>query len=186
MPDCPDECTAFLLALSKDPAHCFPEVAESAVAGLDRIGIQDAKLEAFDWEAEERRRPLGRRNAEFSRSPPIMGEKEEKLRLGLGGEVGGRALFAEAEKKIVDDANALGQGRLARRGFAHAPNDSRREADIGAAVACKLKGQPRPRQVALRRGTVDGDEKCLPPALVGRRPAKRLAKVNFASVVLAP
>jgi hypothetical protein len=59
MPDCPDECTAFLLALSKDPAHCFPEVAESAVAGLDRIGIQDAKLEAFDWEAEERRRPLG-------------------------------------------------------------------------------------------------------------------------------
>lgn len=59
MPDCPDECTAFLLALSKDPAHCFSEVAESAVAGLDRIGIQDAKLEAFDWEAEERRRPLG-------------------------------------------------------------------------------------------------------------------------------
>ena len=59
MPDRPDECTAFLLALSKDPAHCFPEVAESAVAGLDRIGIQDAKLEAFDWEAEERRRPLG-------------------------------------------------------------------------------------------------------------------------------
>ena len=59
MPDCPDECTAFLLALSKDPAHCFPEVAESAVAGLDRIGIQDAKLEAFDWEAEQRRRALG-------------------------------------------------------------------------------------------------------------------------------
>ena len=59
MPDHPSECVAFLLALSEVPARCFPEVAHSAVAGLERIGTQDANPEAFDWEPEERRRPLG-------------------------------------------------------------------------------------------------------------------------------
>ena len=59
MPTRPNECTELLLALSDDPSRCFPEVAESAVAGLDRIGTRDAKPDAFDWEPEERRRPLG-------------------------------------------------------------------------------------------------------------------------------
>ncbi len=59
MPDRPNECTEFLLALSEDPSRCFPEVAEAAVAGLDRIGAPDAKPETFDWEPEERQRPLG-------------------------------------------------------------------------------------------------------------------------------
>ncbi len=59
MPDRPNECTEFLLALSEDPSRCFLEAAESAVAGLDRIGTQDAEPEAFDSEPEERHRPLG-------------------------------------------------------------------------------------------------------------------------------
>ena len=61
MPNRPHECTEFLLALSEDPAHCYPEVAESAVAGLDRIGMRDAGPEALHWEPDERRRPLGPR-----------------------------------------------------------------------------------------------------------------------------
>jgi hypothetical protein len=59
MPERPNECTELLLALSEDPSLCFPEVAEAAVAGLDSIGTCDSKLEAFDWEPEEQRRPLG-------------------------------------------------------------------------------------------------------------------------------
>ncbi len=60
MPKRPNECTELLLALSENPSLCFPEVAEAAVAGLDLIG--DARLrkrKTFDWEPEERQRPLG-------------------------------------------------------------------------------------------------------------------------------
>jgi hypothetical protein len=59
MPERANECTELLLALSKDPARCFREVAEAAVAGFDRIGTREAKPETFDWELEERQRPLG-------------------------------------------------------------------------------------------------------------------------------
>jgi len=59
MPNRPNECAELLLALSEDPSRCFPEVAESAIAGLDRIGRRDPKSEDDDWEPEERRRPLG-------------------------------------------------------------------------------------------------------------------------------
>ena len=54
----PHECSELLLTLSRSPSHCFPEVAEAAVAGLDSIGARDAEAEDFDWEPEERR-PLG-------------------------------------------------------------------------------------------------------------------------------
>jgi hypothetical protein len=54
-----NECTELLLALSEDPSRCFPEVAQSAIAGLDRIGMRDPKSEADEWEPEQRRRPLG-------------------------------------------------------------------------------------------------------------------------------
>jgi len=54
----PKECTELLLALSEDPSRCFPAVAESAIAGLDRIGVRDPKSEADDWEPEERRPSL--------------------------------------------------------------------------------------------------------------------------------
>jgi hypothetical protein len=47
-----------LLMLSESPALCFPEVAEAAVAGLDRIGTRASKPEGFGWEPEEQRRPL--------------------------------------------------------------------------------------------------------------------------------
>jgi hypothetical protein len=55
----PNECTELLLALSENPSLCFPEVAEAVVTGLDSIGTRDSKPEAFDWEPEEQRRPLG-------------------------------------------------------------------------------------------------------------------------------
>ena len=61
MPNRPNECAELVLALSEDPSRCFPEVAESTVAGLDGIGARDARPEALDWEPEERRRPLGPR-----------------------------------------------------------------------------------------------------------------------------
>src|SRR6185295_4592355 len=48
MPNRPNECTELLLALSEDPSRCFPEVAESAIAGLDRIGVQGPQSEADD------------------------------------------------------------------------------------------------------------------------------------------
>jgi hypothetical protein len=54
MPERPQECTELLLALSENPSLRFPEVADAAVAGLDTIGTRDSKLEAFDWEPEER------------------------------------------------------------------------------------------------------------------------------------
>jgi hypothetical protein len=44
-----------VLALGKDPSRCFPEVAEAAVTGLDRIATPDAESETFDWDPEERR-----------------------------------------------------------------------------------------------------------------------------------
>jgi hypothetical protein len=59
MPDHPNECAELLLALSEEPSHCFPEVAEAAVAGLDRVGTRDATPESFYREPNERRRPLG-------------------------------------------------------------------------------------------------------------------------------
>lgn len=59
MPKHPNECTELLLALSENPSLCFPEVAEAAVAGLDRIGTNDSELETFDWEREKRQRTLG-------------------------------------------------------------------------------------------------------------------------------
>ncbi len=58
MPKHPNECTELLLALSENPAFCFPDVAAAAVAGLDFIGTHDSKPENFDWELEERQRPL--------------------------------------------------------------------------------------------------------------------------------
>jgi hypothetical protein len=59
MPMHPNECTELLLALSENPAFCFPEVAETAVAGLDTIGTHDSNSENFDFEREEQQRPLG-------------------------------------------------------------------------------------------------------------------------------
>ena len=61
MPNRPHECTEFLRALSEDPSRCYPEVAESAVAGLDRIVTRDTGPEALHWEPDERHRPLGPR-----------------------------------------------------------------------------------------------------------------------------
>ena len=58
MPERPNECSELLLALSENPSLCFPEVAEAAVAGLDFIGAHDKGTETFDWEPEERQRPL--------------------------------------------------------------------------------------------------------------------------------
>lgn len=62
----PRECSELLLALSKSASLCFPEVAEAEVAGLDSIGARDAETEGpdseaedFDWETEDRQRPLG-------------------------------------------------------------------------------------------------------------------------------
>jgi hypothetical protein len=57
MPKRPNECAELLLALSKNPSRCFPEVAEAAVAGLDFIGAHDSKSEDFDSDVEERQRP---------------------------------------------------------------------------------------------------------------------------------
>jgi hypothetical protein len=55
MPGRPNECTELLLSLSEDPSRCFPEVAEAAVAGLDRIGERKAEPDDLEWEQEERR-----------------------------------------------------------------------------------------------------------------------------------
>jgi hypothetical protein len=60
MPECPNECTELLLALSENPSLRFPQVAEAAVAGLDRIGARDSQPEPFDWDPEERRPPGSR------------------------------------------------------------------------------------------------------------------------------
>jgi len=55
MPERPGECAELLLALSENPALCFPEVAEAAAAGLDFIGARDSKSEELDWKLEEQR-----------------------------------------------------------------------------------------------------------------------------------
>lgn len=60
MPECPNECTELLLALSENPPLRFPEIAEAAVAGLDRIGTRDSQPEPFDWHPEGRRPPGSR------------------------------------------------------------------------------------------------------------------------------
>jgi 2OG-Fe(II) oxygenase superfamily len=64
MPKHPNECTELLLALSENPAFCFPEVAEAAVAGLDFIGTHDSNSKNFDREPEDRQRPLGPQSLE--------------------------------------------------------------------------------------------------------------------------
>ena len=61
MPERPNECTELLLALSEDPSTCFPEVAQAAVAALDRIGTRDSEPETFEWAPAESLRPLGPR-----------------------------------------------------------------------------------------------------------------------------
>lgn len=81
----PNECTELLLALSKNPSLRSVEVAEAAVAGLDRIGTLDSEPEEFDWEDEERRRPL---------SPEFL----ENLLRGLQHFKGGTLCAAAAEK----------------------------------------------------------------------------------------
>jgi hypothetical protein len=59
MPEHPNECAELLLALSENPRRCFPEVGEAVIAGLDRIGTRGSEQEAFNWERQERKRPLG-------------------------------------------------------------------------------------------------------------------------------
>ncbi len=61
MAERPNECTELLLALSKNPSPCFAEIAEAAVAALDRIVTHDSELQTLDREPEERLRPLGPR-----------------------------------------------------------------------------------------------------------------------------
>jgi hypothetical protein len=43
IPDHPVECVELLLAPAGKPAYAFPEVAEAAVAGIDRIGISGSE-----------------------------------------------------------------------------------------------------------------------------------------------
>ncbi len=59
MPGQPRACAELLLGLSGDPSRCFPEVAEAAVAALDRIGAEDAGTQSSAWAPVERRPPLG-------------------------------------------------------------------------------------------------------------------------------
>jgi len=58
MADHAAECAELLLALAGKPAYSFAEVAEAAVAGLDRIGIGGSESAAYEWEPEERGHPL--------------------------------------------------------------------------------------------------------------------------------
>ncbi len=56
LPGHPQECAELLLALSKVPSRCHPQVAESVVAGLERIAAPDAEASApyqFDDDYEE-------------------------------------------------------------------------------------------------------------------------------------
>ncbi len=55
MPDRPTACAELLVALAAKPAHAFSEVAEAAVAGIDRIGISGSESQGWEWEPEERR-----------------------------------------------------------------------------------------------------------------------------------
>lgn len=58
MPDHPCECAEFLLALSGDSSRCYPRVAESAVAALDRIRVPDETPKALHWEFDKSPRSL--------------------------------------------------------------------------------------------------------------------------------
>jgi len=55
MPDHPVECAELLLALARKPAYAFSEVAEAAVAGIDRIGTSGAESVTRSWQPEQRR-----------------------------------------------------------------------------------------------------------------------------------
>lgn len=55
MPERPGELAELLLAMSENPSHCFQEVAEAAVAGLDFIRARDSQSNDLDWEMEEQR-----------------------------------------------------------------------------------------------------------------------------------
>ena len=59
MPHYPNECAELLLRLAKDPSPAIRRIAESAVAGLDGIGMSDSKPLEW-WMGEDRRhkRPL--------------------------------------------------------------------------------------------------------------------------------
>ena len=59
MPERPNEVTELLLALSENPSLCFPEIAEAAIAALDRIGRRDSEPKVFAWDKQERPRALG-------------------------------------------------------------------------------------------------------------------------------
>jgi hypothetical protein len=59
MPERPNECTELLLALSENPSPCFLDVAQAAIASLDKVGTRDSKPKAFYWEPAERKHPLG-------------------------------------------------------------------------------------------------------------------------------
>jgi hypothetical protein len=87
MPRHPKECIELLLALSENPAFCFPEVAAAAVAGLDFIGTHDSSSENFDREPEERQRLL---------SPEFLENLFRALQCCIGG-----TLCGAAAEKIV-------------------------------------------------------------------------------------
>jgi hypothetical protein len=87
MPKHPKDCIALLLALSENPAYCFPEVAAAAVAGLDFIGTHDSSSENFDREPYERQRPLG---------PQFLENLFRALQCCIGG-----TLCGAAAEKIV-------------------------------------------------------------------------------------
>ena len=141
-------------------------------------GLAIGARKIFAADDVERRGPLGGGDAELGRCRRVVSEHEQQLGLGLGGEAGGRALGAEGEKQIVDDANLLGAGRRRRCGLAQAGDRGRGQPHLRAAVTRKLKRKLRSRQVAPRRGTIDRHEQ----RLLARRPAE----ANLARIVLAP
>ena len=56
MPERPNEVTELLLAVSENPSLCLPEIAEAAIAALDRIGRRDSEPKGFAWDKQERPR----------------------------------------------------------------------------------------------------------------------------------
>ena len=82
--------------------------ADCAVFGSAWRGLAIGARKIFAGDDVERCGPLGGGDAELGRRRLVVGEKEQQLGLGLGGEAGGRALGAEGEEQIVDDANVLG------------------------------------------------------------------------------
>jgi hypothetical protein len=59
MPKRPNECAELLLALSETASLRFLDVAQAAVACLDKVGRRDSKLETFDWEPPVQEHMLG-------------------------------------------------------------------------------------------------------------------------------